>query len=107
MKFITLFILFFSFISQLQAHTCYHQVASIITKLAPESDIPYRIDPEPTILPAKEALRDFYGHPVKTYKNDKLLFSFSGSYHSGWFEEVAVVNPENCWVIEFVNIYSE
>lgn len=94
--------------TQAQAsNACDDQVISVINKLGPASDVPYRIDPAPTYLSAGEELKDFYGNVIKTYKNDKLLYSFSGSYHSGWFEEVAVVNPKNCWVIEFVNIYSE
>lgn len=103
-------LIFFSLICSIQtlsAQECFDRVVKVIESMGPASDQEYRIKPEPKLLAAGEVLLDFYGNSLVSYNKDKLLYFFSGSYHSGWFEEVAVVNPKTCWVVDFVNIYSE
>lgn len=107
MKHIIALIALFLSIQLTKANDCTTRVVEVINKMGPASDYPYRINTEPKLLKAQTPLVDFYGTAVRQYNTDKLLYAFSGSYHSGWFEEVAVVNPKTCWVIEFVNTYSE
>jgi len=57
-------------------------------------------------LKANEALK--YGDRIiVTYEYDKLIYSGSGSYYSGYFIDYVVVNPIDCSVEQIINVYSE
>lgn len=58
------------------------------------------------LLKANDALK--YGDRIiVTYEEDKLIYSGSGSYYSGYFIDYVVVNPTDCNVEQIINVYSE
>lgn len=58
------------------------------------------------VLKANENL--VYGNKtVANYDSDKLVYSASGSYYSGYFMDYIVVNPSDCEVEDLINVYSE
>ncbi len=50
---------------------------------------------------------DYGMKSVGNYDTDKLLYSVTGSEHSGWFQDAIVVDILTCEVAEIINIYSE
>ncbi len=50
---------------------------------------------------------DFGFKKVGNYETDKLLYSATGSEHSGWFQDAIVVDVLTCEVSEIINVYSE
>lgn len=41
------------------------------------------------------------------YTTDMIVYTVSGSYHSGWFQDLMVVDPWNCSLVRFFNLYAE
>ncbi len=70
------------------------------------SDIPLRIEFD-QFLSAGTPLKGFQDKKIVVFDEDKLIYSISGSYYSGWFNDVSVVNPTTCETEEIINIYSE
>jgi hypothetical protein len=87
--------------------SCKDKITKIINENGPASDVQYKIDELFSLLQAGTSITNLYEEVVKNYPYDVWTLAFSGSYHSGWFQELAVVNPEGCKFIEFVNVYSE
>jgi hypothetical protein len=45
---------------------------------------------------------------IGVYQNQRVFtYRVSGSYHSGWFSDMLIVDPFNCSLITSYNIYSE
>ncbi len=59
------------------------------------------------LLKAGEVLTGFQNQAVAKYEQDVLVYMGSGSYHSGYFQDFIVADPNDCQVLEIVNIYSE
>lgn len=70
------------------------------------SDYPIALSFE-KLLPAGEALLGFQGKEIAKFEEDRLIYSISGSYHSGYFTDLSVVNVQTCETEEIINIYSE
>lgn len=71
-----------------------------------KSDIPLNFNFD-RVLPAGEPVKGFGEKVLAVFEEDKLIYSVSGSYHSGWFNDVSVVNPKTCETDDLINIYSE
>ncbi len=59
------------------------------------------------VLPAGETYEFAYGKTFGPVEVDTILYKYSGSYYSGSFAEMAVVNPQNCKIKTKLGIYSE
>lgn len=82
-------------------------VERLIHREGPQTDRMFRFRGGLELLPAGVMIWDFYQNPVASFEEEKLVQYFAGSYHSGWFEEVAVIDPKSCQIEAFFNIYSE
>lgn len=58
------------------------------------------------ILTAGEKLK-YADKVIAIYEEDKLVYSGSGSYYSGYYIDYIVVNPQTCEVDDLLNVYSE
>lgn len=59
-------------------------------------------------LPAGNPLKGRTAQDVRgVFEVDKLVYVGTGSYHSGHFIDLIVVNPVACDNIQIINIYSE
>lgn len=59
-------------------------------------------------LPAGEPLKGRTAQEVRgIFEIDKLIYIGSGSYHSGYFTDLIIVNADNCGDVQILNIYSE
>ncbi len=67
----------------------------------------------PLTLNAKEylssgvALKDLQGKYLAIFNEDKLIYTGTGSYYSGYFIDYIVVDPKKCEGEIIYNIYSE
>lgn len=59
------------------------------------------------VLSKGEPLKGYADSTIAVFEEDKLIYSISGSYYSGWFNDVSVVNTQTCETEEIINIYSE
>lgn len=86
---------------------CFERVKkSYINQGGNPSDVPYEFSFDKTLL-AREPVMNYQKKPIATYQEDKLIYKVTGSYHSGYFIDVIVVNIENCETLDIYNIYSE
>lgn len=59
-------------------------------------------------LPAGSPLKGRTSQDIRgVFDVDKLIYVGTGSYHSGYFIDLIVVNPVTCDNIQIINIYSE
>ncbi|MFP5492204.1 MAG: hypothetical protein ACLGG0_11940 [Bacteriovoracia bacterium] len=65
--------------------------------------IEYEIDGQRSDIPYRMSEGE-----ISVY-NQQTVFTYevSGSYHSGWFTDLLIVEPYNCSLITSYNIYSE
>lgn len=71
-----------------------------------KSDVPLDIRSS-ELLPAGKPLTDYLNKTIAVFETDKLIYNLSGSFHSGYFVDVIVVDPKTCITEEIINIYSE
>jgi len=102
------FISFTSFAnsSSLTVDKCLKKVKRYYYQNGQNSDTPLNFSFN-HVLPAGIPLKNSQGKTVALYDEDKLIYSVQGSYHSGWFNDVSIVNPKTCETVEIINIYSE
>lgn len=111
------FSLFFSLIafsvSELSANEnvsrldeCASQVKKYYKKNAQPSDVARGFDKK-EILNAGQPLLNYQNQTLAIYHEHKLIYTGSGSYHSGYFTDLIVANIDDCQVEEIINIYSE
>lgn len=58
-------------------------------------------------LKAGEFLKGFKDQDLIKYDQDVLVYTGTGSYYSGYFQDLIVADPKNCSVLDIINIYSE
>ena len=58
-------------------------------------------------LPAGEKYVVNTQRVVGPFEEDAILYGYSGSYHSGSFGELAVVDPQTCKIERTIEIYAE
>jgi hypothetical protein len=85
---------------------CASQVKSYYKKHAQPSDVARGFDKKEILLAGKPLL-SLQNHIVTSFESDKLVYVGTGSYHSGYFVDAIVANPENCQVEDIINMYSE
>jgi len=85
---------------------CASQVKSYYKKNAGPSDVARGFDKKEILLAGKPLL-SLQNQIMTTFESDKLIYVGTGSYHSGYFVDAIVANPENCQVEDIINIYSE
>jgi hypothetical protein len=86
---------------------CYSQVVRQLNSFGPASDYAYRFRGGLEWLLADEPVVSFWGEELQRFEQDYLTLAFAGSYHSGWFEELAIVEPVTCKLVTTINLYSE
>ena len=52
-------------------------------------------------------LYDTHHRELKTYPTDTVIYVGAGSYHSGYFQDLIVVDLATCQGLDIYNIYSE
>lgn len=70
------------------------------------SDVYYTLS-EGTVVAAGAPILGARQQELARYTTDVIVYTVSGSYHSGWFQDLMVVAPANCSLTEFFNLYSE
>lgn len=68
------------------------------------SDRPLEVTLETTLEAGKKLLND-RGHELNSFKEDKLIYSAVGSFHSGWFNAAVAVNPRTC-EIDYIGYFA-
>lgn len=71
-----------------------------------QSDYPVEIG-KGLELPAGEKYVVNTQRVVGPFEEDAILYGYSGSYHSGSFGELAVVDPQTCKIERTIEIYAE
>ncbi len=71
-----------------------------------QSDYPVELG-KGLILPAGETYQVNTQRSVGPFEVDAILYGYSGSYYSGSFGEMAVVNPQTCKIERTIEIYAE
>ncbi len=85
---------------------CASQVKKYYKKNAQPSDVARGFDKKEILLAGKPLL-SLQNHIMTSFESDKLIYVGTGSYHSGYFVDAIIANPENCQVEDIINIYSE
>lgn len=86
---------------------CYKVSKKYYFKNGSPSDTTRRFDSR-EYLPARTPLRGRTSQDIRgIFEKDRLVYVGSGSYHSGYFIDLIVVNPTTCDDIQIINIYSE
>ena len=91
---------------ELTVNKCFKKAKRYYSQNAQPSDAPREIHLD-QILPAKELLKDLTGKSIASFNEDKLIYRATGSYHSGYFIDLVVVDLKTCQGEEIINIYSE
>ncbi|GEM_PF-5412899 len=86
--------------------SCFDNAADFLMEHGNRSD--RRLDlSNPEILEAKTPLTTERGTFLNAYPMDTVLYYNSGSFHSGYFREVVVLDPETCKVLNAYTVAAE
>lgn len=86
--------------------SCFNSAAEFLMKNGNRSDQRLNLSDE-EVLVAKTPLLTERGDFLNTYPMDTILYYNSGSYHSGYFREVVVLNPRTCKVLNAYTVAAE
>lgn len=70
------------------------------------SDVYYTLS-DGMVVAAGTPIRGAQRQELARYTTDVIVYTVSGSYHSGWFQDLMVVDPWNCSLVRFFNLYAE
>ncbi len=90
----------------IQLSKCFKKVKYHYNRFGPPSDRTKELN-QVKVLKAGEMLKGFQNQNLAQYEQDVLVYMGSGSYYSGYFQDYVVADPQDCLVLEIVNIYSE
>lgn len=86
--------------------SCFDAAADYLIEYGNRSD--RRLDmSSPRVLTAGAALTTERGDFLNSYPIDTVLYYNTGSYHSGWFSEVVVLEPSTCKVLNAYTLADE
>lgn len=85
---------------------CFKQAKRYYHLNGSRSDIPLGFN-FVELLPAGKTLKIYDERTIAKFEEDKLIYSVTGSFHSGYFNDITVVDPKTCDTDEILNIYSE
>ncbi len=85
---------------------CFNQARIAYQEEGQPSDLPLEWG-QPITLKAGEPLQRFYDRPLIRFDRDTILYYVSGSYHSGYFQDVVVLDLETCELLDVIQVASE
>ena len=86
--------------------SCFDAAADYLIEYGNRSD--RRLDmSSPRVLTAGAQLTTERGDFLNSYPIDTVLYYNTGSYHSGWFSEVVVLDPSTCRVLNAYTLAAE
>ncbi|ATH07235.1 hypothetical protein BIY24_04580 [Halobacteriovorax marinus] len=85
---------------------CELDAANYLRSFGNRSDRPMQMS-APILLEANTDFTTPRGQLLANYSIDTVVFYNTGSYHSGWFKEAVILNPENCYVLNHFVVEAE